>query len=189
VIVDEAHATALYGTRGSGRVEALGLAERVLCTVHTGGKALGVGGAWVAGDSTLIKHLVNHCRTFIYSTGPMPALAAGLIAALQMRARDGARVEALHRKAAALRARLRGAGIDLLRSESQIVPVVLGGNERALEVAAALQRDGFDVRAVRPPTVPEGTARLRVTVRAPVADADLGRFTERLIAHLGERAA
>jgi 7-keto-8-aminopelargonate synthetase-like enzyme len=80
VIVDEAHATDLHGGRGSGRVEALGLTDRVLCTIHTGGKALGVAGAWVAGEAPLIVHLVNHCRSFIFSTAPMPALAAAVVA-------------------------------------------------------------------------------------------------------------
>ena len=186
LIVDEAHATGLYGERGSGRVEALGLGERVLCTTHTGGKALGVAGAWVAADAAVIAHLVNHARSFIFSTAMMPAMAAGLIASLNRLAADRSPVEAVHRKAAALRSRLRATGIDLLRSESQILPIVLGGNERALGVGAALRRQGFDVRAVRPPSVPEGTARLRVTVRAPLQDSEIERFVECLLASLEE---
>lgn len=185
-VVDEAHATGLFGERGSGRVEALGLGGRVLCTIHTGGKALGAAGAWVAGDRALISHLVNHARSFVFSTAPMPALPAALLTALERLAEDPAPVAELHRKAAALRARLRESGVDLLRSRSQILPVILGGNQRALAIAAALGGDGFDVRAVRPPTVPEGTARLRVTVRAPVAQVDLERFAACLLRHLEE---
>jgi 8-amino-7-oxononanoate synthase len=189
LIVDEAHATGLYGPRGAGRVEELGLRDRVLCTLHTGGKALGVGGAWVAGDEILAAHLVNTCRSFIFSTAPVPALAAGLLAALQRRAGDDATVERLHRTAAVFRRRLRDTGIDILRSDSPIVPVLLGGNDRAVAVAARLRDDGFDVRAVRPPTVPEGSARLRLTVRAPVAAADLERCADRLAVHLREGRA
>ncbi len=184
VVVDEAHATGLYGPRGSGRVEALDLSHRVLATVHTGGKALGVGGAWVAGDALLVAHLVNHARAFVFSTGVVPAIAAGLTLAVDRLAADAPAVAALHARAAHLRARLRQAGLDLARSESLILPIVLGDNARALSVAAALRRDGFDVRAVRPPTVPAGSARLRVTVRAPVPQAALDRFADRLLHHV-----
>lgn len=180
LLVDEAHATGLYGPVGAGRVAELGLSDRVLCTVHTGGKALGVGGAWVAGSSTLVAHLVNHCRSFIYSTAPVPAVVAGLRAAVERRRADDARVAALLARAAAFRARLAAAGIDTGASESCIVPIMLGSSRRALDVASALQADGFDVRAVRPPTVPDGTARLRVTVRSPVSQATLDALAARL---------
>jgi 8-amino-7-oxononanoate synthase len=163
-------------------VEELGLANRVLATVHTGGKALGVGGAWVAGSQALIDWLVNHARSFIYSTAIAPALACGMRAAVQRCATQGAVVAELHAKAGRLRQRLRAAGVDLAASESCILPVILGSSDRAMSVAAALRQDGFDVRAVRPPTVAEGTARLRVTVRGPVAEADFDRFATRLLA-------
>ena len=184
VIVDEAHATGLYGPGGAGRVAELGLQDRVLCSVHTGGKALGVGGAWVASSSTLIDHLVNHCRSFIYSTAAVPAIPAGLLAAIRRRAADQPTVDALLARASGFRARLRDAGADTGASESPIVPVILGDPGRALTVAAALQQAGFDVRPVRPPTVPEGTARLRLTVRAPVSAATLTGVIEALTGHL-----
>ncbi len=185
VLVDEAHATGLYGPGGAGRVAELGLQERVLCTVHTGGKALGVGGAWVAGSSTLIDHLINHCRSFIYSTAAVPAVPAGLLAALERRGRDAAIVEALLARAGRFRARLREIGADTGASVSPIVPVLLGGSDRAMSVASSLQAAGYDVRAVRPPTVPEGTARLRLTVRAPVSDETLDAVVQALAGHLG----
>ena len=100
LMVDEAHATGLYGSRGSGRVEELGLRERVLATIHTGGKALGSGGAWVAGSAALRDVLVNRARSFIFSTAPLPVLAAALGAGLDVIQREPFRRRDVHRKAA-----------------------------------------------------------------------------------------
>ncbi len=183
VVVDEAHATGLYGPDGAGRVAELGLQNQVLCTLHTGGKALGVSGAWIAGPDALIQHLLNHARSFVYSTAVAPAMVGGLLAVLERLRRDGAVVAALHAKARWLRDRLQAAGLDLDGSASCIVPVVLGAPERALMVAQALRDEGFDVRAVRPPTVPQGTSRLRLVVRAPLADVDVQRLAERVTFH------
>ena len=99
LIVDEAHATGLYGSRGSGRVEELGLRERVLATIHTGGKALGSGGAWVAGSRALRDVMVNRARSFIFSTAPLPVLAAALGAGLDVIQREPFRRSEVHRKA------------------------------------------------------------------------------------------
>jgi 8-amino-7-oxononanoate synthase len=188
LIVDEAHATGLYGPKGSGRVEELGLRDEVLATVHTAGKALGVGGAWIAGSSALRDTLVNKARSFVFSTAPPPALAAGVLAALDLLAREGQTVAEVHRKAALLRDELRARGVTAF-GQSPIVPVMVGGNDAAVRLQEGLQEAGFDARAVRPPTVPAGTARLRVTVRAPIADADLRRFAEEASRLLGARAA
>jgi 8-amino-7-oxononanoate synthase len=172
LIVDEAHATGLYG---SGRVEALGLQQRVLASVHTGGKALGCAGAWVAGPAALRDTLLQRARSFVFSTAPLPALCAGLDAALDVLAAEPWRAVECLRKAGLLRGALREAGLTA-PGEAPIVPLVVGGNAAALALQDALQAEGFDVRAIRPPTVPEGTARLRLTVRTPVADADLLRL-------------
>ncbi|MCC7417164.1 MAG: 8-amino-7-oxononanoate synthase [Acidobacteria bacterium] len=175
VIVDEAHATGLYGERGSGRVEALGLRDRVLASVHTGGKALGSGGAWVAGSRALRDVIVNRARSFIFSTAPLPVLAAALDAGLDLVAREPQRRAEVRRKSALLRAALADAGIGA-GGESSIVPIVVGSNEAVLALQAGLWEAGFDARAIRPPSVAPGTARLRVTVRYPVSDDDLRRF-------------
>ncbi len=181
VVVDEAHATGLYGPDGAGRVAELGLHAQVLCTLHTGGKALGVSGAWIAGPEPLIQHLLNHARSFVYSTAVPPAVVGGLLAVLARLRADHGLVTALHAKAQWLRDTLGAAGLDLDGSASCIVPVVLGTPDRALAVAQTLRADGFDARAVRPPTVPSGTARLRLVVRAPLPLVDLHRLADRVI--------
>ncbi len=175
LIVDEAHATGLYGPRHAGRVSALGLEARVLATMHTGGKALGCAGAWVAGQAVLRDFLINRARPFIFTTAPLPVLAAGLEAALDVLRDEPWRPTELHRKAALVRDGLRAAGVPGTGAGA-VVPIVLGANEAALAAQARLEAAGFDVRAVRPPTVPAGRARLRVSVRVPVEDADLQRF-------------
>jgi 8-amino-7-oxononanoate synthase len=184
VVVDEAHATGLYGHAGSGRVEALGLRDRVLATIHTGGKALGSGGAWIAGSRALRDVVVNRGRSFIFSTAPLPVLAAALEAGLDLVEAEPGRRAAVHRKSRLLRDALARAGVHT-PGESPIVPIVIGSNEAALAAQAELMAAGFDVRAIRPPSVAPGTARLRVTVRYPVADADLLRFTRELTRTLG----
>lgn len=175
VIVDEAHATGMYGGRGSGRVEELGLRGCVLATIHTGGKALGSGGAWVAGSRALRDVMVNRARSFIFSTAPLPVLGAALSAGLDVIAREPERRREVHRKSSLLRGALRDAGVEA-GGESMIVPIIVGANEAAIELQSGLMTAGFDVRAIRPPSVAPGTARLRVTVRYPVADVDLLRF-------------
>jgi 8-amino-7-oxononanoate synthase len=175
VIVDEAHATGLYGARGSGRVEELGLRDRVVATMHTGGKALGSGGAWVAGSRALRDVMVNRARSFIFSTAPLPVLGAALRAGLHLVEREPQRRREVHRKSSLLRGALADAGVPS-GGASMIVPILAGSNEAALALQSGLMDAGFDVRAVRPPSVPVGTARLRVTVRFPIDDADLLRF-------------
>lgn len=183
VVVDEAHATGLYGPDGAGRVAELSLQNQVLCTLHTAGKALGLHGAWLAGPQPLIDHLLNHARSFVYSTAVAPAMVGGLLAVLPRLRRDVTKIKELHDKARWLRAQLTAADLDLDGSASCIVPVLLGAPERALAVANSLRLDGFDVRAVRPPTVPEGTSRLRLVVRAPLAQSDIERLAERVVLH------
>jgi len=178
LIVDEAHATGLYGIRGSGRVEELGLRERVLATVHTGGKALGSGGAWVCGSRVLCDTLLNRARSFIFSTAPLPVLTAALDTALEIVQAEPDRRADVHRKADLLRVTLRAGGVDCGASASPIVPVLVGRNDAAVDLQRRLLEAGFDARAIRPPTVPAGTARLRVTVRYPVSDEDLQRFAQ-----------
>jgi 8-amino-7-oxononanoate synthase len=188
LIVDEAHATGLYGERASGRVEELGVRDRVLATIHTGGKGLGAGGAWVAGSRPLRDVLVNRARSFIFSTAPLPVLGALLGASLDVVQREPVRRREVHRKSAALRQALGEQGVRAA-GQSPIVPIIAGSNEAALALQSDLMAAGFDVRAIRPPSVAPGTARLRVTVRYPVSDADFRRFAVEVARLLNLRAA
>lgn len=181
VVVDEAHATGLFGTRGSGRVEELGLSSRVAATMHTGGKALGVAGAWIAGDRVLIEHLINHARPFLFTTAPMPALAAGLIAALARRAQEPEAAAQVLAVADGLRRRLAQGGLAVEGAGTHIVSVRVGEDGRALRVARALQALGLDVRALRPPTVRPGEASLRILPRRDTPAADLERLAQALL--------
>jgi 8-amino-7-oxononanoate synthase len=179
LIVDEAHATGIYGERGSGCIEQLGADDGVFLSINTAGKALGVAGAFVCGPEWAIEYLVQRARPFIFSTAAPPAVAAAIDAALDVIQNEPERRERLKVLTARLRTRLGlGAG-------SQIVPLILGENERALAAAEALQKEGFDVRAIRPPTVPAGTARLRISINAGLTEHQLDRFAEVLQSAVG----
>ncbi len=174
VIVDEAHSTGCYGPRGSGCVDEAGARSRVLATVHTGGKALGVPGAYIAGSQLLKEYLINRCRHLIFTTA-MPAACAAWWLDMQPRvqADDNGRRD-LHKAARFLRAELEKQGVQALGSE-YVVPIVLGDDARAVKAARALQEKGYDIRAIRPPSVPPGTSRLRVSVHA---DHEIGMLGE-----------
>jgi 7-keto-8-aminopelargonate synthetase-like enzyme len=172
VIVDEAHSTGCFGRAGSGCVDAAGLRGRVLATVHTGGKALGVCGAYVCGSAKLRELLINRCRHFIFTTALPPAVGHWWLEALARVQADDAGRHALHEGAATLRAELATHGIPVLGTH-YIVPIVLGTDQGAMEVAGRLREAGWDIRAVRPPSVPPGTARLRIAVHADHAPRTL----------------
>jgi len=186
LIVDEAHAVGIYGGRGSGLMEAAGIDHEHCISINTAGKALGVAGAFVTGPSWAVDYLVQRARPFVFSTAPPPALADALDASLTIVAEEPERRERLRVRAAYLRARLAAAGIDTGASRSQIIPILIGENDRAVAVARAVQAEDFDVRAIRPPTVPAGTARLRVSVNAGLSEAELDRFVDVLAAALRE---
>ena len=178
LIVDEAHAVGLYGDRGEGLVGG----DDVFVSINPAGKALGVAGAFVAGPSWAIEYLEQRARPFIFSTAAPPAIAAAIDASLNVIAAEPERRERVHFLSRYLRERLKDAGIDVPAGDSPIIPVILGENERAVAVAAELQSAGFDVRAIRPPTVPLGTARLRVSVNVNLSEEILNRFVEKLCA-------
>jgi 8-amino-7-oxononanoate synthase len=181
LIVDEAHATGVLGPQGSGLVAEAGATNRVLAAVHTCGKALAGMGAFVLCSNVLRKYLVNHARSFIFSTALPPYLAAQTRAAIRVAAAADSARGRLQDLAAHLRAGLRDNGFDAAGSDSQIVPVLLGENERALAVASRLAVDGFAVRAIRPPTVPPGTARLRLSLTVRHTTEMLDRLTDSLV--------
>jgi 8-amino-7-oxononanoate synthase len=184
LIVDEAHAVGIYGANGRGLVEAHGIEEDVFLSVNPAGKALGASGAFVAGPEWAIDYMIQRARPFIFSTAPPPSIAAALDASLDVVDREPQRRAAVLERARALRMQLRAAGIPLPDGTSQIVPVVLGDNDRAVAVAEVLQAEGFDVRAIRPPTVAPGTARLRISVNVSLTTEQTDRFVTALAAAL-----
>jgi 8-amino-7-oxononanoate synthase len=166
LIVDEAHAIGVRGPNGSGCVAEAGLTSHVLATVHTCGKALASAGAFVCGSENLRSFLINRARTFIFNTALPPYFAAQVSAGVKLAAdaHDGrARLAQL---SAFLRNELRTNGFFIPDIDSQIVPIILGWNDAAVQFAEYLRARGFGVRAIRPPTVPAGKARLRISLTA-----------------------
>ena len=185
LIVDEAHAVGVYGERGSGLIEEAGGGDAVFLSVNTAGKALGVAGAFVAGPEWAIDYLVQRARSFVFSTAPPPALAEAVDSALTVMGAEPERRQRLKTLTARLRTLLAEAGLPVRPGISQIIPIILGDNDRAVAAAAALAEQGFDVRAIRPPSVPEGTARLRLSVNVKLADALLERLAAALAVAVG----
>jgi 8-amino-7-oxononanoate synthase len=174
--VDEAHSAGVLGPTGAGLAEALGVTGRVDVHMGTLGKALGSFGAYVAGSRRLVDLLVSKARTFIFTTALPPAACGAALAALDALSGEPARRERLHALAARMKAGLARRGFDVSRVVAPIFPVVLGSEERALAASRALRARGFFVRAIRPPTVPRGTSRLRVALTAGHSEAQVDAF-------------
>jgi len=172
VMVDEAHATGLYDG-GGGIVQRDGLKERVQVQMGTLSKALGAQGGYVAGDEALIEHLLNAARAFVFSTGLAPPAAAGAREALAI-AREDDRRERLWANVERLRTGLEGMGYDVL-GETHILPVLVGDRADAVALDERLRERGVVAPAIRPPTVPEGTSRIRVAPIATHTDAEIDR--------------
>jgi 8-amino-7-oxononanoate synthase len=176
LIVDEAHAVGVYGEHGSGLIEGHGIADAVALSINSAGKALGVAGAFVAGSSDAVEYLIQRARPFIFSTAPPPALADAIGQSLDIVRDEPERRRTVSARAAFLRGRLEEQGVPTGPGSSQIVSIPIGDNRRAVTVAGLLAAGGFDVRAIRPPSVPDGTARLRVSVNAGLSEDVLARF-------------
>ncbi len=162
LIIDEAHATGVFGPDGRGLAAELEGSDRVL-VLHTGGKALGVSGAIVTGPSVLCDFLINRGRPFIFATAPPPLVATALCESLAILREEPERRTRLASLAAHARQAIRKQ-LDLPTPHSQILPVIIGESDPAIRIAEMIQAAGFDVRAIRPPTVPAGTARLRISI-------------------------
>ena len=192
LIVDEAHAVGIYGTKGSGLIEEFEINDDVFLSMNTCGKALGVSGAFVCGSHDAIDYLIQRSRPFIFSTAPPPSVCAAIDAALDIVEEEPERREKLFELSKFLRDALGNPEIQdsrfktaedeskIKNQNSQIVPIIIGDSERAVAIASRLQAGGFDVRAIRPPTVPEGTARLRVSVNVGLDAEALKNFVLRL---------
>jgi 8-amino-7-oxononanoate synthase len=179
IVVDEAHATGVWGPDGRGLAAAFEGRDNIIA-LHTCGKALGASGALVTGPGLLCDYLVNRCRPFIYSTAPSPLMAVAAREAIAMLSDEPQRrVQLQERVAFAGRQLAERCGVK--PSGSQIQPFVIGDNRRTMAVAAALQARGFDIRGIRPPTVPEGTSRLRISLTLNVGETDISAMVEALV--------
>lgn len=174
LMVDEAHATGLFGRRGGGLIEEEGVTDRVDIAMGTFGKALGSYGAYVAAERSLIDLLINRARTFIYSTGLPPAVIGASLAAIRLVRQQPELRADLFRRVDFFKAALRDNGLTDL-GPSQIVPILIGDSGRAVRMAQLLRDQGVYATAVRPPTVPRGTARLRFSITRHLGSEELAR--------------
>lgn len=181
VYLDDAHAVAVLGRRGRGTPESLGVTDGVDVTVGTLGKAFGVAGAFVYGSGALCRHLLNHARSFVFSTAPLPAQAAAAREAIRIVAAEPERRERLRANATRLREGLRRNAITVTGArDAHVVPMLVGAAAETVRIGAELRARGLLVGAVRPPTVPEGTSRLRISVSAAHTDVHIDRLVDAL---------
>jgi len=178
LLIDEAHATGVLGADGRGAAELMGVEADVDVTVGTLSKALGALGGFIAAPKVLIDTLANRARPYIYTTAPPPCVCAAAAEALGIVQSQPHRRQKLLALAGRLRSRLRDAGVDTGDSDSQIIPIILGSPGKALRLGRKLLEAGFLVPAIRPPTVPRGASRLRVSLSAAHEQADIDRFAE-----------
>jgi 8-amino-7-oxononanoate synthase len=181
LLVDEAHATGVFGARGRGICEDFGVEDQVHARVGTLSKALGCAGGFVAGSRKLIAWLVNRARPYIFSTAHPAANAAAALAALAIVESEPQRRTTLLARAASLRAELTRAGWNIGRSESQIIPIILGEPERTMQLAMRLRDKGFFVPGIRPPSVPDGESLLRISLSFSHTPAMIDRLTSTLM--------
>jgi 8-amino-7-oxononanoate synthase len=179
LMVDEAHATGLYGKNGRGLAERSGVSDQIEIQMGTLGKALGASGGYICGSRTLIDFLINRARSFIFSTAPVPAAAAAAMAAIQFvqTSAGGKRRKILWERCEQLNSKLKAKSSNF---RSAIIPVMIGGEAMAVEAAAQLRRQDIFVPAIRYPTVARGHARLRVTLTAAHSSADISQLIHAL---------
>jgi len=184
LVIDEAHATGIFGPQGRGLVANIENRDNVL-VLHTCGKAMGLSGALLQLPATLGDYLVNRARNFIYSTAPSPLMAAGVREALRIIADEPERRQQLQ-GLTNLAGSLVVSRLGLKPSGSQIMPILIGDNLHAMRIAEAMRAEGFDIRAIRPPTVPEGTARLRLSITLNVSESQIHQMFDRLSIAMGK---
>lgn len=185
LLVDEAHATGLFGTRGSGLVEESGTTDGVHVRVGTLSKALGAAGGFVAGHPRLVEWLRHSARAWIFSTAHPPAVAGAALRAVALLGEEPARRRDLRERSAAFRERLRRGGLAIGACAAQIVPVIVGDAARAVALSESLAGQGLFVPAIRPPSVPEGVSLVRASLAWHHDGADLDRLASLLCAAAG----
>jgi glycine C-acetyltransferase/8-amino-7-oxononanoate synthase len=182
LVVDEAHGTGTVGPGGRGAAAAAGVQDAVDVTIGTLGKALGSYGAYAACDARLARYLTNTARSLIFSTALPPPAVGAAMAGLELLREQPRRVEKLQRNAEVLRAALRAEGLSAPGEDTPIVPLVVGGAQAAVQAAESTLREGVFAQAIRPPTVPEGTSRLRLAVMASHTKSELREAARTLAA-------
>lgn len=179
LVVDDAHGFGVLGARGTGLLEQSGILPRGnLLMIGTFGKAAGSFGAFVAGDAVYVESLIQFARTYIYTTALPPAVVAATHAAIEIMKTEPARRETLRHNIHHFRSRVAEMGLRLMNSETPIQPIVLGSADAALQASEWLKQNGIWVTAIRPPTVPQGSARLRITLTAAHTIDDLDRLID-----------
>ena len=181
-MVDDAHGIGVVGPQGRGSLEHFNLnTEAVPILVGTLGKAFGTFGAFVAGSETLIESLIQRARSYIYTTALPPAVAEATRTSLRLIQTESWRREKLQQLVKRFRQGASESGLPLMDSFTPIQPLLLGDTERALTVSQRMREQGFLISAIRPPTVPEGTARLRITISAEHEEAHVDRLLNALL--------
>ncbi|MGP5308585.1 8-amino-7-oxononanoate synthase [Vreelandella alkaliphila] len=188
LMVDDAHGLGVLGANGSGCVAGFD-SQEVPILVGTLGKALGTAGAFVAGDAALIEHLTQFARSYIYTTAQPPSIAAATLEALTIVQREPEHRQRLQRHISYFRQQAQALGLPLADSHTPIQPLLLGNEPRTMAWAAKLAQRGIHIGAIRPPTVPNGAARLRITLSARHTLGDIDRLIEGLSACQREEAA
>lgn len=184
LVVDDAHGFGVMGPDGRGSVASMGLTENdVPVVIGTFGKAFGTSGAFAAGPALLMDYLVQKARTYIYTTAMPPALALASCTSLDLVQEEQWRRDHLKRLIIRFRSSMTRLGYELMPSETPIQPILIGEVQNTLKLSAALEARGLLVTAIRPPTVPEGASRLRVTLSATHTDADLERLIDAFATH------
>ncbi|MGY3033974.1 7-keto-8-aminopelargonate synthetase-like enzyme [Bradyrhizobium sp. USDA 4354] len=171
LMVDEAHATGVYGEQGRGLTAPYDAYENLI-VVHTCGKALGVEGALVTASTAVRDFMINRCRPFIFTTAPSPLIAVAVREALLILQQEPERQKCLAKLVAFTDREMALCGLSRA-SDSQIIPYIVGDNAHTMRLASAMQARGFDIRGIRPPTVPAGTARLRISLTLNVGEGDV----------------
>jgi 8-amino-7-oxononanoate synthase len=187
LIVDEAHAFGCMGASGAGLAEELGLLDEIDIVIATLSKAAGCTGGFVVGDKCVIDYLINKARPFIYTTAPLPANSAAALCAIEIIKNAKGKRKKLKENADYLREKLKTLGLNTGTSSSHIIPVIIGDNKRTLEISKQLLERGFLVVAIRPPTVPAGSARLRISVQCDHTREQIDSLCKAIAKIIGNR--
>lgn len=185
LLVDEAHATGVFGANGGGLSEEIDLSERIDFNMGTFSKAAGIFGAYIGLTSEKKKFLINKARPFIYTTALPPALVYGIICCIEIMKNRKEERRRLLKNAEILRGKLLSAGFNLSNSSSQIIPLVVGHEQKTINFAEHLMREGVFAVAIRPPTVPPGTSRIRLSLTSALCEKDVQVISE-IIMHAGK---